>query len=814
MEGEIKIINRHGYIETYDSKFIYERNLALCNNINPKLELDLSLLLNNIIKEIELAFDKGKRLFKTSEIDSISSKCCEELSFFNSDYRELCTRIEISDCQKKSPKTFNEFIRELKQYEIGSKTVCFFSDEFCANFLTNGNEIENMIKRKRDFNFSYRGWKLIKSYLLPLESIQYLWMRICICICKTDLKRIKETYKLLSTFKYTHSSPILYNGGLGQEIKKGKEIISNNPSLFSCYLTCIKSDSLEGIYDSSKEIGLLSRGGGGIGINLSLLRPTGSIICGNGGQAKGIIPIMKKYEKEIEYVEQSGGRRKGAIVFYLDIWHMDIIDFLNTKLTEIGNKKKKIKKGNIGIMIPDLFYERVIKNEKWTLLDPSTIKPIEGYDNLTKTFGKIFEKWYCSLENNKFVKKKEINAMDLMRLIIDAQEHSGEPYPEFKDTINYKSMQQILNSPFQKNVIRTSNLCTEIVQYCSEDKVASCNLSTIVLIHFINDDFKFEKEKFIKTVRIMVRNMDDIISNSSYTSKEVFENAIYQRSLAIGVCGLAECFFKIGIPFESEEAFQLNEEIFETLYYAALLESLQLSKERGPCPLYYEGIPISKGFLQFDFWNVKPKRYDWDDLKEEIKKYGIRNSLLIGQMPTVSTSVIVDTTSSIEPITSNIYIQQTSTCSVMEINKYLIRDLKKLNLFNQNVFFDIINEGGSIQNIDYIPTNIKNIYKCAHEIDQTIIIKMAVSRGPFIDQSQSLNLFIPEINSQNKEEISQLILKYHLLSWKIGLKGLYYIHQKKLYFNDKPKLLSSEEEDKLCILGNNEDGKICLGCST
>ena len=577
------------------------------------------------------------------------------------------------------------------------------------------------------------------------ERPQQMIMRVAVGIHKDDLDAAIETYNYMSEGWFTHATPTLFNSG------------TPKPQMSSCFLLATKEDSIPGIYDTLKQCAQISQSAGGIGLSIHDIRATGSYIKGTNGTSNGIVPMLRVFNDTARYVDQGGGKRKGSFAIYIEPWHADIFDFLDLRKNH-GKEEQRARDLFYALWTPDLFMQRVEENGDWTLMCPHECP------GLSDTYGKKFEKLYKKYESEG-KGRKTIKAQELWFKILESQIETGTPYMLYKDAANEKSNQKNLGT------IKSSNLCTEIIEYTSPDEVAVCNLASIALPKFVIDG-KFDFEKLFKVTYRVTRNLDKVIDANYYPVPEARNSNMRHRPIGIGVQGLADAFILMRQAFESEEARQLNKDIFETIYYAALTASKDLAIEKGPYESY-KGSPVSQGILQFDMWNVKPSdRWEWDLLREEIQKNGVRNSLLLAPMPTASTAQILGNNECFEPYTSNIYTRRVLSGEFIIVNKHLLRDLVKLGIWDDRLKNKLMASNGSIQNIDEIPDNIKNLYKTAWEISQKVLLDMAADRGAFIDQSQSLNIFMENANFAK-------LTSMHFYGWKAGLKtGMYYLRTK------------------------------------
>ena len=691
----------------------------------------------------------------TSELDNLAAETAAGLTSRHPDYALLASRIAVSNLHKNTIKSFSKTIEELYNY-IDPKTntrASLIADDVYKIVMDNAQLLDSSIIYDRDFGYDYFGFKTLeRSYLLKMhgkvaERPQHMLMRVAVGIHKNEIESALATYNMMSERWFTHATPTLFNAG------------TPKPQMSSCFLLQMKQDSIDGIYDTLKQCARISQSAGGIGISIHNVRATGSYIKGTNGTSNGIIPMLKVFNETARYVDQGGGKRKGSIAVYLEPWHADIYDFLDIRKNH-GKEEMRARDLFTALWIPDLFMKRVEAEGEWSLMCPNECP------GLSDCHSEAFETLYTKYEaEGKF--RKQIKARELWAAIIEAQIETGNPYMLFKDAANSKSNQQNLGT------IKSSNLCTEILEYTSADEVAVCNLASIALPRFVDEKSgTFDHNKLFEITYAATRNLNKIIDRNYYPIPEARNSNMRHRPIGLGVQGLADAFILMRYSFESEEAKKLNSEIFETIYFAALTASKDLAKLDGAYESY-EGSPISKGIFQQDMWGVTPSsRWEWDVLREEIKQHGVRNSLLLAPMPTASTSQILGNNECFEPYTSNIYTRRVLSGEFVVVNKHLLRDLVKLGIWNENLKNKIISANGSVQDIPEIPQNIKEIYKTVWEIKQRTIIDMAADRGAYIDQSQSLNLFIQDANFAKMSSA-------HFYSWKKGLKtGMYYLRTK------------------------------------
>jgi len=689
----------------------------------------------------------------TVELDNLAAETAASLTVKHPDYALLASRIAVSNLHKITKKSFSETIKDLYHY-IDPKTnkpAALIADDVFEVIMEHTDVLDSTIIYDRDFGYDYFGFKTLeKSYLLKIngkvvERPQHMLMRVSVGIHKNDIDAIIKTYELMSERWFTHATPTLFNAG------------TPKPQMSSCFLLTMSGDSIDGIYDTLKQCAKISQSAGGIGLSIHDVRATGSYIRGTNGTSNGIVPMLRVFNDTARYVDQGGGKRKGSFAIYLEPWHADIIDFLNLKKNH-GKEEQRARDLFYALWVSDLFMKRVKEEGKWSLFCPNEAP------GLSDCWGEEFETLYEQYEAEGRA-RKTINARDLWTTILDAQVETGTPYILYKDAANRKSNQQNLGT------IKSSNLCTEIIEYTSKDEVAVCNLASIALPRFIIDG-EFDHNKLFEVTYQITINLNRIIDHNYYPVVEAENSNMRHRPIGIGVQGLADAFILLRYSFESEEAKQLNKDIFETIYYAAVTASKDLAIKEGPYQTF-KGSPISKGIFQFDMWNVTPSnRWEWDVLREEVVKHGVRNSLLLAPMPTASTSQILGNNECFEPYTSNIYTRRVLSGEFVVVNKHLLRDLVELGLWNDRLKNDIIAANGSIQDIPEIPENIKELYKTVWEIKQRSIIDMAADRGAYICQSQSMNIFIQNPNMAK-------LTSMHFYAWEKGLKtGMYYLRTK------------------------------------
>lgn len=737
------VIKRDGRTESVKFDKITARVEKLCYGLNPHLvdAVDVAK------KVIEGLYDG----VTTSELDNLAAETAASLTTKHPDYALLASRIAVSNLHKNTVKSFSETMRKLYNYKDPKtgRNASLIADDVWAVIEANADILDSSIIYDRDFGFDYFGFKTLeKSYLLKLdgriaERPQHLFMRVSVGIHKDDVESAIKTYHLMSERWFTHATPTLFNAG------------TPKPQMSSCFLLTMKDDSIEGIYDTLKQTAQISQSAGGIGLSIHNVRATGSYISGTNGTSNGIIPMLRVFNDTARYVDQGGGKRKGAFAIYLEPWHADIFEFLDLRKNH-GKEEMRARDLFYALWVCDLFMQRVEANEEWSLFCPHEAP------GLAECHGKEFEELYTKYEKEGRARKK-VKAQELWFAILDAQVETGTPYLLYKDAANGKSNQQNLGT------IKSSNLCTEIMEYTSADEVAVCNLASLALPRFVING-EFDHQKLYEVTYQATLNLNKIIDHNYYPVKEAEYSNLRHRPIGLGVQGLADTFICLRMPFESEEAKQLNKEIFETIYFAAMTASKDLAVKDGAYETF-KGSPLSKGKFQFDLWNVEPAstRWDWEGLRKEVMEKGVRNSLLVAPMPTASTSQILGNNECFEPYTSNIYTRRVLSGEFVIVNKHLLRDLVDLGLWNSRMKDLIISANGSIQDIAEIPQNIKDLYKTVWEIKMRNIIDMAADRGAYICQSQSLNLFI---NAPNASKLTSM----HFYAWKKGLKtGMYYL---------------------------------------
>jgi ribonucleoside-diphosphate reductase alpha chain len=738
------VLKRDNRREAVKFDKITARIKKLCYGLNPLVTPEKVAM-----KVIEGLYDG----VTTSELDNLAAEVAATNTITHPDYALLASRIAVSNLHKNTKKSFSETVTDLYNYidpKNGQKAP-LISDEVYEIITKNADVLDSTIIYDRDFRYDYFGFKTLeRSYLLKMhnqvaERPQQMIMRVAVGIHKGDLDAVIETYNYMSEGWFTHATPTLFNSG------------TPKPQMSSCFLLTTKDDSIEGIYDTLKQCAQISQSAGGIGLSIHDIRGTGSYIKGTNGTSNGIVPMLRVFNDTARYVDQGGGKRKGSFAIYIEPWHSDVFDFLELKKNH-GKEEQRARDLFYALWMPDLFMKRVEDNADWTLMCPNECP------GLSDTYGKDFDKLYKKYEKEGRG-RKTIKAQELWFKILESQIETGTPYMLYKDAANSKSNQKNLG------VIKSSNLCTEIIEYTAPDEVAVCNLASIALPKFVKEG-KFDHEKLFQVAYRVTKNLDRVIDANYYPVPEARNSNMRHRPIGIGVQGLADAFILMRLPFDSEDARVLNKDIFETIYFAAVTASKDLAIENGPYETW-KGSPISEGIFQFDMWDVKPSdRWEWDLLKKEVMEHGVRNSLLLAPMPTASTAQILGNNECFEPYTSNIYTRRVLSGEFIIVNKHLLRDLVKLGIWNDSLKNKLMAANGSVQKIEEIPDNIKELYKTAWEISQKVIVDMAADRGAYIDQSQSLNIFMENANFAK-------LTSMHFYGWKAGLKtGMYYLRTK------------------------------------
>ncbi|CBJ32887.1 ribonucleotide reductase large chain subunit [Ectocarpus siliculosus] len=794
------VIKRDGRKETVSFDKITARISHLCYGLDPKY-VEPTLIAQKVISGVYPGVT-------TSELDELAAQTAAYQATQHPDMSLLAARISVSNLHKCTWKTFSKTIEMLHTYvlpQTGERSS-LISDEVFRIVMENKEVLDSAIQDERDFEYDYFGFKTLeKSYLLRangfvVERIQHMLMRVAIGIHQTDIDSAIESYDLMSQRLFTHASPTLFNAG------------TPRPQLSSCFLLNVKEDSIEGIYDTLKQCACISKFAGGIGVSIHSIRATDSYVAGSNGSSNGLVPMLRVFNDTARYVDQGGGKRKGSFAMYREPWHADIFAFLDLRKNH-GNELERARDLFYALWIPDLFMKRVEADGDWSLFCPNEAP------GLPDVFGDEFEALYKSYEA-KGLARRSIKARQLWVAIMDAQVETGTPYMLFKDACNSKSNQKNLGT------IKSSNLCTEIIEYTDPDEVAVCNLASISLPAFVSagEDGQpaFDFHRLYEVTKVVTRNLNRVIDVNFYPVEEAKRSNFRHRPVGLGVQGLADAFIMMRFPFESEKAAKLNRDIFETIYFGAVEASVELAEKQGTYETY-EGSPASQGLLQYDMWGVTPSdRWDWAGLKAKMAQHGLRNSLLLAPMPTASTAQILGNNESVEPFTSNMYNRRVLAGEFAVVNKHLLRDLTTRGLWTPSVRNQIIADQGSVQRVD-IPQDLKDLYKTVWEIKQKVVIDMSADRGAFICQSQSMNVHMAD-PTQGK------LTSMHFYSWKKGLKtGMYYLRTKPkahaIQFTvDQESLAAAVREqallrregkggDESAKANEEEDDGECLTCS-
>jgi len=808
------VIKRNGRQEKVHFDKITSRITRLCYGLSPEF-VDPCV----ISQKVCLGVYKG---VTTSELDELAAETAAHLTSLHPDYGQVAARIAVSNLHKSTIKSFSGTMTILHEHvDVTSGLASpMISDNVYDFIMSNAEVLDSALVFDRDFEFDYFGFKTLqRSYLLRgtnrriVERPQHMLMRVAAGIHCGNIEATIETYELMSCKWFTHASPTLFNAG------------TRMPQLSSCFLTMVNNDSIEGIYDSIKNCAVISKHAGGIGLSVSNVRASGSYIRGTNGTSNGLVPMLRVFNNTARYVDQGGGKRKGAFAVYLEPWHADVYAFLDLKKNH-GAEEERARDLFYGLWIPDLFMRRVEADADWTLFCPNEAQGLQDVHSAA------FDALYTTYETMPGKARKTVKARHLWQAILDSQMETGTPYILFKDSANSKSNQQHLGT------IKCSNLCTEIIEYTAPDEVAVCNLASLSLPKYVTIGSggappSFDFAKLFDVTRVITRNLNRIIDVNHYPVVEAKNSNMRHRPIGIGVQGLADAFILMRMPFESPEAKKLNIDIFETLYFAALTESCSLAAKDGPHPSY-QGSPVSRGILQCDMWGVTPSaRWDWAALRESIRTHGVRNSLLLAPMPTASTSQILGNNECFEPYTSNLYVRRTLAGEFVCVSRHLLQDLIQLDLWNDDMKNALIACNGSVQSLPNIPAHIKALYKTVWEISQRTLVDMSADRGAFIDQSQSLNIHMLGANTAK-------LTSLHFHAWKRGLKtGMYYLRTKAatdaIKFTIDPQLVkdmkqqedrhkldasdaaavaqkrSRDAEELTCSLDSKEEG--CLMCS-
>jgi ribonucleoside-diphosphate reductase alpha subunit len=800
------IVKRNGKHQEVRFDNITKRIRTLCDGLDPKF-VDPVPVTQKVIE----GFYNG---ITTSEIDTLAAETCAYMSQKHHDFSTLAARIAVSNLHKNTSESFSNTCRMLYEYvDKQGRQAALISEDVWSFIESNATELDAAIDYTRDYGYDYFGFKTLeKSYLLRIhgkivERPSHMLMRVACGIHCGDVAAAAETYDLMSKRYFTHATPTLFNAG------------TPKAQMSSCFLLTMKSDSIDGIYDTLKQCALISKCAGGIGVAVSNIRASGSYIRGTNGYSNGLVPMLRNFNETARYVDQGGGKRKGSFAMYLEPWHADVYDFLEMKKNH-GKEEQRARDLFYALWIPDLFMKRVKDNAEWTLFCPNEAYDVQSNKGLMDVWGEEFEKMYLQLETAG-KGRKTVKAQQLWFRILESQMETGTPYMLYKDAANRKSNQQNLGT------IHCSNLCTEIIEYTSSDETAVCNLASIALSSYAKGkDEPFDFEGLYNVTKVATRNLNKVIERNYYPSQEARASNFRHRPIGLGVQGLADAFMIMRLPFESDAAKRLNEDIFETIYFAACEASCELAEELG----HYEtfpGSPASKGQLQFDLWGKKPKsgRWDWATLKERIVKHGLRNSLLIAPMPTASTAQILGNNEAFEPITQNLYVRRVLSGEFVQVNKHLLRDLIERGLWTEEMRMQLIAHNGSVQHLE-LSSEIKELYKTVWEIKQRNVLDMAADRGAYIDQSQSLNIHMTDATTAKLSSM-------HFYGWQLGLKtGMYYLRTKAAtdaikFTVDVEKVRSASTVDqKAAVSGSQAEQKAieslkaaapkydCVGCSS
>ena len=714
--------------------------------------------LNDMVDAVKVAMRVIEGLYdgvSTSELDNLAAETAASMTIAHPDYAQLAARIAISNLHSNTKKSFSDTMNDMFNYvnPRNGQYAPLLSEEVHKVIMDNAAVLDSHIIYNRDFNYDYFGFKTLeRSYLLKIngkivERPQHMLMRVSVGIHLDDLTSVIETYDLMSKKFFTHATPTLFNAG------------TPKPQMSSCFLLAMQDDSIDGIYDTLKQTAKISQSAGGIGLSIHNVRATGSYIRGTNGTSNGIVPMLRVFNDTARYVDQGGGKRKGSFAIYIETWHADIFEFLDLK-KNTGKEEMRARDLFFAMWTSDLFMKRVQEDSYWTLMCPNECPGL--YD----VYGDDFEKMYTDYE--KAGKgRKTIKAHELWEKILESQIETGTPYMLYKDAANRKSNQKNLGT------IRSSNLCTEIMEYTSKDEIAVCNLASLSLPMFVEDK-KFNHEMLYTVTKRVTRNLNKVIDRNYYPVQEAENSNMRHRPVGLGVQGLADAFIMLRLPFTSDEAKKLNQEIFETLYFAAVTASMEMDKEEGQYSTF-EGSPMSQGEFQFNMWGMKDEelsgRWDWASLRKEVMEHGVRNSLLVAPMPTASTSQILGNNEAFEPYTSNIYTRRVLSGEFIVVNKHLLHDLVERGLWTETLKQELMRNNGSVQALD-IPQDLKELYKTVWEMSMKDIIDMSRQRGYFVDQSQSLNLFMQNANYSK-------LTSMHFYAWQSGLKtGMYYLRTK------------------------------------
>jgi ribonucleoside-diphosphate reductase alpha subunit len=810
MADPMHVVKRDGTHQEVSFDSITKRIRNLCNNLDPKF-VDPVPVTQKVIE----GFYNG---ITTSEIDTLAAETCAYMSQKHHDFSSLAARIAVSNLHKSTSSCFSSTCRALHDYhDKQGRPASLIADEVWDFIESHAQQLDDALDYSRDYGYDYFGFKTLeKSYLLRIhgkivERPQHMLMRVACGIHCGDAAAAIETYDLMSQRYFTHATPTLFNAG------------TPTPQMSSCFLLTMQSDSIDGIYDTLKRCALISKCAGGIGVAISNVRASGAYIRGTNGYSNGLVPMLRNFNETARYVDQGGGKRKGSFAMYLEPWHADVFDFLELKKNH-GKEEQRARDLFYAMWVPDLFMRRVKENADWTLFCPNEAYDKESDKGLIDVWGEEFEQMYTQLEAAG-KGRKTVKAQQLWFRILESQMETGTPYMLYKDAANRKSNQQNIGT------IHCSNLCTEIIEYTSPDEVAVCNLASIALTAFATGpDVAYDFEGLYRVTKVATRNLNKVIDRNYYPVKEARDSNMRHRPIGLGVQGLADAFLIMRLPFESEAARRLNEDIFETIYFAACEASCEIAEEKGAYETF-AGSPASKGQLQFDLWGRTPKsgRWNWTELKQQIAKHGLRNSLLVAPMPTASTAQILGNNESFEPYTQNLYVRRVLSGEFVQVNRHLLRDLIERGLWTDDMRMQLIAHNGSVQPLD-LPPDIKELYKTVWEIKQKIVLDMAAERGAYIDQSQSLNIHMTDATTAKLSSM-------HFHGWQLGLKtGMYYLRTKAatdaikftvdvekvrrasapaiVAGTEAAKVTSQTEQQAIANLKAGEPKYDCVGCSS
>ena len=782
---EMQVIKRDGRSEDIS----FDKILRRVKSIGSEANLTL-----NYTQFVMRVIDQLHDNITTHQIDELAAEQCATLVTTHPDYGTLASHIVVSNMHKQTDAKFSDAMKRLSSFTNQSGKQTTLLDPTVFSFIeSNSDALNNMVADRRDYLLDYFGLKTLeRSYLMKVngklvERPQYMFLRVACGIHSLSqegsvvdtLSAIKETYDLMSQKFYTHATPTLFNSG------------TPRPQMSSCYLIAMEDDSIDGIFNTLKDCAMISKWAGGIGLHVHNVRSEGSHIRGTNGISNGLVPMLRVFNSTARYVDQGGGKRNGSFAVYLEPWHPDILDFLELRKNH-GDEETKARDLFYALWVPDLFMKRVKENGSWSLFCP------DQCPGLAEVYGAEFEALYTKYEREGKA-RKTMEARKLFFAVLESQMETGTPYLLYKDAANAKSNQKNLGT------IKSSNLCTEIIEYSDKDETAVCNLASLSLSSFVRDDKTFDYEKLVDVSRVVTRNLNKVIDVNFYPTEKTKTSNMRHRPIGIGVQGLADVFARMDLPFHSDSARQINRDIFESIYYGAVYESVELARKHGSYESY-AGSPASEGKLQFDLWNVKPgnTRYDWASLKRRMKKYGLRNSLLLAPMPTASTAQILGNNEAFEPFTNNIYKRRTSAGEFLIVNKYLMKDLLDIGLWSKELKDNIVENGGSIQHIIGIPEHIKNKFKTVWEIPMRHVIDMAADRGAFICQSQSMNLWV-------EDPTFPILTSMHFHSWQSGLKtGMYYLRRKPKH---QPQQFTIVPKNNKNGESGDDDEEGCVMCS-